>query len=84
MSNSNAPATLAVGDVTETMLVGKIAKVVIREITTTTTGIEYDVEYLGERMCLDFGQNWYADTGYRFKTRDMNITCAAEWRAKGY
>lgn len=84
MSNDTAPAALAIGDVTETMLVGKIVKVLVREVTTTTTGPEYDVEYLGERVCLDFGERWYADTGYRFKTRPVNVNRAAEWRAKGY
>ena len=86
MSNSTAaaPAILAIGDVVETMLVGKIVKVRVQEITHTTSGIEYGVAYLGGRICLDFGENWYIHDGYQFTTRPVNIARAAEWRAKGF
>lgn len=77
-------ATLAVDSVTETMLVGKIVKVRICEVATTPHGLEYHVEYMGDRICLDFGEKWYVEGGYRFTTRQVNIDRAAEWRAKGY
>ena len=48
-------------------------------------GAEYKVRYTGtEKVCLDYGQNWYLNPGDEFVTRKVNMDSALEWIAEKY
>lgn len=86
MNNANE---LSIGTKTETMICGFICPVEIigRNVEVVSAGDElviYRVKYLGEKKCVDIGNNTYIFPGYETNTRPMNINRAAEWRSKGY
>jgi hypothetical protein len=74
--------TLAPGTITYAMECGRALEVCIigpHEDDGGWMGNSYDVVYIGnERVCLDFGQNWYAEKGYRFKAHQVHIDRAKE------
>jgi hypothetical protein len=80
---------LPIGARIETMLHGFICQVEIvgrhtTVLNATDEDLVYDVKYIGERRCLDLGQNWYINNGDVTWTRPMNIARAAKWRAEGH
>jgi hypothetical protein len=86
MSNDNI---LPNGTITYAMECGRPLEVVIVGSTTCCHSwagtVQYDVVYIGnEKVCLDFGQNWFAEKGYRFKAHPIHIARALELKAAGY
>jgi hypothetical protein len=71
-----------------TMQMGKVVPVRVLEKTGDSDGWmgnEYRVRYTGtEKVCLDFGQNWYLNPGAVFHTRKANMDSALEWMAEKY
>lgn len=71
------------GTITYAMECGRALEVVITGSRPGTSwmGAEYDVVYIGtEKVCLDFGQNWYAEKGMKFKAHQIHLDTAAELR----
>lgn len=81
---------LPAGTLTESMICGKRLPIKILSAKPPADpmsfmGNEYECAYVGtEKVCLDFGQNWYASPGDKFTVHQRNIESAAEWKAKGY
>ncbi len=72
-----------------TMKMGKVVPVRVLERTKDGgdfwMGDEFRVTYTGtEKMCLDFGQNWYLYPGDTFVTRKACMDSALEWLAEKY
>jgi hypothetical protein len=71
-----------------TMNMGKVVPIRVLEKTGDSDGWmgnEYRVRYTGtEKVCLDYGQNWYLNPGDVFLTRKVNMDSALEWLAKKY
>jgi hypothetical protein len=79
MSNDIIPN----GTITYSMLMGRPLRVRILSSNDSFAGSwmgrEYEVIYVDdEKVCLDFGQNWYAVRGMVFTTRKVNIDAATK------
>ena len=79
---------LPIGTKTFTMNMGKAVAVEILSQNDTSAGwlgSEYRVRYTGtEKVCLDFGQNWWLKPGDEFGTRAVNIDTALDYKRRGY
>jgi hypothetical protein len=72
-----------------TMEMGRVVPVRVLEKTKDADGYwlgdEFRVRYTGtEKVCLDYGQNWYLNPGAVFLTRKGNMDRALEWIAEKY
>lgn len=78
MSNKIIPN----GTITHAMECGRALEVCViglREDSGGWMGASYDVVYIGnEKVCLDFGQKWYAEKGMRFLAHQVHIDRAKE------
>ena len=77
---------LTPGTLTHTMECGHVLEVVVigSQPAEGWMGDEYDVVYVGEKkVCLDFGQNWFAEKGYRFTARQIHFDTAKKHLANG-
>lgn len=75
------------GTETFTMNMGKIVpvRIIKRVEPIAPVDTEYLVEYIGtERVCLDWGQNWFLNPGTYFRTRPINIDRAMMLKSGGY
>jgi len=79
---------IPIGTKTFTMNMGKAVAVEIlsqNDEAAGWLGSEYRVRYTGtEKVCLDYGQNWWLNTGDEFTTRAVNIDTAIGYKKKGY
>ena len=79
--------TLAPGTITYAMECGRPLEVCIVKLRGDDggwMGASYDVVYIGnEKVCLDFGQNWFAEKGYRFQARQIHFDTAKKHLANG-
>ena len=64
-----------------TMLVGHVVTAKVLKIGngTFTCAFLHHTESGAKRLCLDFGQNWYVDSGYEFTCTQVQIDRATYW-----
>lgn len=83
MKNDNI---LPNGTITYAMECGCALEVVITGSShgNSWMGAEYDCVYIGtKKVCLDIGQNWFAEKGMKFKAHQCHLDRAAELKVMG-